>query len=54
MKRQKKAIKNNIPVDGVRCSARIAAARSMAVADLDSTANNQKPTEQTRKLMLVA
>jgi hypothetical protein len=26
----------------------------MAVADLDSTANNKKPAEQTRKLMLLA
>jgi hypothetical protein len=54
VKRQKKAFKNNIPVDGVRRSARIAAARSMAVADLDSTANNKEPAEQTRKLMLLA
>jgi hypothetical protein len=54
MKRQKKAVKNNIPVDGVRRSARIAAARSMAVADLDSTANNKEPAEQTRKLMILA
>jgi hypothetical protein len=54
VKRQKKAVKNNIPVDGVRRSARIAAARSMAVADLDSTANNKEPAEQTRKLMLLA
>jgi hypothetical protein len=42
-KREKKAVRNNIPVDGVRRSARIAAARSMAVADLDSTANNKEP-----------
>jgi hypothetical protein len=54
VKRQKKAVKDNIPVDGVRRSARIAAARSMAVADLDSTANNKDPAEQTRKLMLLA
>jgi hypothetical protein len=54
VKRQKKAVKINIPVDGVRRSARIAAARSMAVADLDSTANNKKPAEHTRKLMLLA
>jgi hypothetical protein len=54
VKRQKKAVKNNIPVDGVIRSARIAAARSMAVADLDSTANNKEPAEQTRKLMLLA
>jgi predicted aspartyl protease len=55
VKRQKKApVKNNIPVDGVRRSARIAAARSMAVADLDSTANHKEPAEQTRKLMLLA
>jgi hypothetical protein len=54
VKRQKKAVKNNIPVDGVRRSARIAAARSMAVADLNSTANNKEPAEQTRKLMLPA
>ena len=42
-KKQKKATSqtNNIPVDGVRRSARIAAARSMAVAALDSTANNK-------------
>jgi hypothetical protein len=32
VKRQKKAVKNNILVDGVGRSARIAAARSMAVA----------------------
>jgi predicted KAP-like P-loop ATPase len=54
VKRQKKAVKNNIPVDGVRRLARIAAARSMAVADLVSTANNKEPAEQTRKLMLLA
>jgi hypothetical protein len=54
VKRQKKAVKNNIPMDGVIRSARIAAARSMAVADLDSTANNKEPAEQTRKLMLLA
>lgn len=54
VKRQKKAVKNNIPVDGVRRSARIAAARSMAVADLDSTANKKEPAEQTRKRMLLA
>jgi hypothetical protein len=54
VKRQKKAVKNNILVDGVRRSARIAAARSLAVADLDSTANNKEPAEQTRKLMLLA
>jgi hypothetical protein len=53
VKRQKKAVKVNIPVDGVRRSARIAAARSMAVADQDSTANNKKPAEHTRKLMLL-
>jgi hypothetical protein len=41
-------------VDGVRRSTRIAAARSIAVADLDSTANNKEPAEQTRKLMLLA
>jgi hypothetical protein len=54
VKRQKKAVKNNIPVDGVRRSARIAAARSMADGDLESTANNKEPAEQTRKLMLLA
>jgi hypothetical protein len=54
VKRQQKAVKNNIPVDGVRRSARIAAARSMAVGDLDSTANNKEPAEQTRMLMLLA
>jgi hypothetical protein len=54
VKRQKKAVKNNIPVDGVRRSARVAAARSMAIADLDSTANNKEPAEQTQKLMLLA
>jgi hypothetical protein len=54
VKRQKKAVRNNIPVTKVRRSARIAAARSMAVADLDSTANNKEPAEQTRKLMLLA
>jgi hypothetical protein len=53
VKRQKKAVKNNTSVDGVRRSARIAAARSMAVVDLDSTANNKEPAEQTRKLMLL-
>jgi hypothetical protein len=53
-KTQKKAVKNNILVDGVRRSAHIAAACSMAVADLDSTANNKEPAEQTRKLMLLA
>jgi hypothetical protein len=55
VKRQKKAVKNNIPVDGVRRSARIATARSMAVADLDSTAvNNKEAAEETRKLMFLA
>jgi hypothetical protein len=54
VKRQKKAVKDNIAVDEVKRSARIAAARSMAVADLDSTANNKKPAEQTRTLMLLA
>jgi hypothetical protein len=53
VKRQKKAVKNNISAE-FRRSARIAAARSMAVADLDSTANNKEPAEQTRKLMLLA
>jgi hypothetical protein len=54
VKRQKKAVKNNIPVDGVRRSALIVAARSMAVANLNSTANNKEPAEKTRKLMLLA
>jgi hypothetical protein len=52
--KRQKAVKNNIPVDGFGRLARITAARSMAVADLDSTANNKEPVEQTRKLMLLA
>jgi hypothetical protein len=56
VKRQKKAVKNNIPVDGVRRSGRIAAARSMAVAIWTPlpTTRSPSPAEQTRKLMLLA
>jgi hypothetical protein len=56
-KRQKKANKankNRNPTTGVRSLARIAAARSMTVAAMDSIANNNKPAEQARKLMLMA
>jgi hypothetical protein len=56
-KRQKKANKankNQNPTTGVRRSARIAAARSMTVAAMDSIANDNEPAEQARKLMLLA
>jgi hypothetical protein len=56
-KRQKKANKankNQNPTNGVRRSARIAAARSMTVAALDSTANDNEPAEQAQTLMLLA
>jgi hypothetical protein len=56
-KRQKKANKankNQNPTTGVRRSARIAVARSMTVAAMDSIANDNEPAEQARKLMLLA
>jgi hypothetical protein len=56
-KRQKKANKankNQNPTIGVRRSARIAAARSMTFAAMDSIANDNEPAEHARKLMLLA
>jgi hypothetical protein len=53
-KKANKANKNQNPMNGVRRSARIAVARSMTVAALDSTANDNEPTEQAQTLMLLA
>jgi hypothetical protein len=57
-KKQKKASQikptRTTPVEGLRCSARIAAARSMTVAAPEPAINTNDPTEQAQKLMLLA